>query len=294
MFNVKKLLDDYNIEYSVTGENTSPDFVNTKCIFCSDPSNHLGWHRGGGYVNCWMCGKHTIEEAIMNLLSIDYIEAKNLIDEYSDRYSIFLSLNKKELKRKRIELPGEELKEMHRKYLIKRGFDPDYIINKYKVKGTGYTGRWKYRIMIPIFLNNQLVSYQGRDITDKQRLRYMTLSKEDSGFDLGTTLYGIDECKNKDTGVLVEGAFDRWKVGSDIMACLTSNITDYQIKLLFNYFKKVVFIFDPEKEAYRKAKKIAIKLNVLGVKSYVVTLDGRDPADLKKNDIKYIRKEIGI
>jgi hypothetical protein len=290
-----RLLDDYGIDYSESGVNTSPDFVNTKCIFCDDdPSNHLGWHRGGEYVSCWICGRHTIEKALSNLLSIEYFEAIKLIEEYSDRYSTFLSLNKKELKRKKIELPGEELKEMHRKYLIKRGFDPDYIINKYKVKGTGFTGRWKYRIIIPIFSNNRLVSFQGRDITDKQKLRYMTLSKEESGFDLGTTFYGLDECRDKDIVGVVEGCFDRWNMGNNFIAVLTSNLTDFQIKIL-SCFKKVVFIFDPEKEAYKNAKKVAIRLNMLGVNSYVIMLDeGEDPADLKKDDIKYIRKEMGL
>jgi DNA primase len=295
MIDIIQLLDDHNIDYKLTGVNTSENFVNTKCVFCDDQSNHLGWHKTGSHTSCWKCGKHRIEDSLMNLLDISYFEAKDLIDEYSGYYNIFLdNVRNRNKQAKKIKMPGEILQDMHKNYLIKRGFDPDYIERKYRIKGTGYTGDWKYRIMIPIFYKHRLVSYQGRDVTNKQKLRYMTLSEEESGFDIETIFYGIDDCK-KDVVGLVEGAFDRWKAGSDFMSCLTSNIGDEQIKLLTSMYKRVFMIFDPEKQAYKNAKEIAKKLNILGVESYVVTLDdGKDPAESSEDDIKYLRKEMGL
>lgn len=293
MFDVIRLLDEYNVEYSLSGENTSEDFVNIKCVFCDDPKNHLGVRKDGLYSNCWMCGKHSIEDTLTELLGLKYFEVIDLINEYSGRYDI--RLNKKErIENKKLELPGEELKNMHREYLIKRGFDPDYIIKKYKIKGTGFTGRWKYRIMIPIFYKNRLVSYQGRDITNKQKLRYDTLSKKDSGFDLGTIFYGLDDIKNKDIFGLVEGSTDKWRMGNNFLAVLTSNLTEHQIKILCN-FKRGFVIFDSEKKAYEKAKKIAEKLNSFKIECYIINLDkGKDPAMLKEEEVKYIRKEMGL
>ena len=58
-------------------------------------------------------------------------------------------------------LPGEPLTKPYRKYLIKRGLDPDEIIEKYGVKAGGIVGDWKYRLMIPIYQDKLLVSYHS-------------------------------------------------------------------------------------------------------------------------------------
>lgn len=291
-FNAVKFLEDYNIPHFTEGKNCAPGWINIQCPFHLD-TNHGGFNIRTGLYNCWKCGKSSIENVIQELLDINYYEAKNIKEEYEDSMIYKNQLNKEKLIPKNIELPGGSLQKMHIKYLRKRNFNPEYLVKKYGIKGTNFTGKFKYRIIIPIYYKYRLVSYQGRDVTDKQRLRYKALSKEESGFDLGTILYGIDDCKKDYIGI-VEGAFDRFRMGDDFVSCLTSNLTDKQIKLLSG-FKKVYFLFDPEKEAYMKAKKVSRQLCSLGVKSYIVSLDdNRDPADLTDEEAKDIRKEIGI
>jgi hypothetical protein len=292
-FNALKFLQDYDVRYYTEGKNCAPGWINIDCDFCNDNDHHGGFNIESGIYNCWRCGTHKTEEVIKEVLGISYNEAREIREEYDDGMLYKQNFNKNKLVQKDIILPGTDLKEMHRRYLMKRNFDPDYIIKKYRIQGTGIVGKWKYRIIIPIYYQHRLVSFQGRDITNKQTYRYKTLSKKESGFDLGTTLYCIDECKRNYIGV-VEGCFDRWRMKDDFVCCLTSDLTDNQIMLLSKY-EKVYFLFDPEKEAYEKAKKISKKLNVLGIRTYVVSLDiGKDPAELSDDKANDFRKEMGF
>ena len=65
-----------------------------------------------------------------------------------------------------------ELTRPHKNYLIKRNFDPDELEFKWRLVSTGPVGPYKHRIIAPIYFNEKLVSYQGRDITDKAKLKY--------------------------------------------------------------------------------------------------------------------------
>ena len=53
-------------------------------------------------------------------------------------------------------------------YLEKRNFDVDELQKKYNLVGGGLVGKYKYRIIIPIYENGILVSWQARTILDKK------------------------------------------------------------------------------------------------------------------------------
>ena len=293
---IKALFKDYNIHTSTNSHHSSTDFLQTKCVFCDDSSDHLGWHISGEFVNCWKCGGHSIEWALQKLLSMSREQVNVLIKQYEGRSSTAVrdKLNKREESQvMEIELPGHSLDKQHVRYLKGREFDPVYLSEKYRLLGTGISGEWKYRIIIPIYFRGKLVSFQGRDITDEQKLRYKSLEIEKSVMHYKHTLYGIDECTGN-TIIVMEGPFDVWRWGDGAVATYGTSITEWQIRLLSRY-RAVFFLFDAEEEAQRLALKAARKLACMGVKVEVIDLEmGCDPAELTGSEVRELKKELGL
>jgi DNA primase len=303
MFNVEQFLKDYHINYWTEGKNVSPGFINTQCIHCEDSSNHLGWNLSKEYLNCWKCGQHSLDYTISKLLQISKGRAQDIIFEYQDTTVLRSKLNKKEAQATSIKLPGVTLSKFHKQYLKNRNYNPDYIIEKYKVLGTGPNEKFKgiekeydfgLRIIIPIFHKNQLVSFQGRDITNKQKLRYKGCSIQDSVINYKHTLYNMDNCKGNKICVL-EGITDVWRMGDGFVATYGTSLTQTQIRLLSDY-KDIIFLFDSEDlEAQEKAKKYSYQLSSMGRNVEIIDLENdSDPGDLSEKEVNYIRKELRV
>jgi len=289
MFDARAFLRDNGVPYFEEGENVSPGWVAIRCPLCSDHSNHGGFNLSGGYYSCWKCGGHPVEEVIVSLLHISWTQAESIIRDYSAATLVHSILNKKkEPRSSSVSLPGESLEKYHRKYLISRGFDPDYIERKYQVRGTGLAGEYRLRIIIPIIFHGQVVSFTSRDITEKQKIRYKTLSVERSVMNPKYVLYNLDNCK-KDWVAVVEGPFDVWRMGDNFVAGLGTQLTDQQLRLLTTY-KKVVFLFDSEPDAQKRAEKYASAIGSLGVHTHVVDLEtDKDPAKLPDHIVREVR-----
>jgi DNA primase len=296
-----QLCRDYNIKYTLLVD----DWVNIECPICRH-SGTRGFKGGlnisGGYFHCWSCGGHRLDTVLTELLGIEFHEVDNIIEKYSGQVSIRKKLNKPlQNKVGKIELPMDYLSNRGKEYLIKRHFDPEYIEQKYKVTGPTVAGFWAGRLIIPIYYNNRIVSFQGRSILSKEActrlniLRYMTLSKEESIIDPKTILYNLDNCKS-DYLILVEGAFDCWRFGDNCAATLGTSTTPKQHILLATLFKTIYILFDPEKEAQERANKLANQLVVLrkiNVEIINTELD-HDPGDMTEKEIYNLKKELGI
>jgi DNA primase len=137
------------------------------------------------------------------------------------------------------------------------------------------------------------VSFQGRDITNKQKTRYKACNKEDEAVFHKDILYNLDNCQ-KETIVVVEGIFDAVRIGNDCAATFGTEWTIEQFILLRNRFKRIFVIYDNEREAQNKAIKLAMGLNALGKDVENFKLDGGDPADLSPDDVLCLRKELNI
>ena len=293
-FDALSFCKDNSVPYWTEGKNVKPGWIGIQCPLCGDHSNHGGFNVKGGYYSCWKCGGSAIQWVISKLLKVSKQRAEAIVLEYSGRGSLLSALNsKKKSTVSSIKMPGDPLGPMHQKYLKKRGFDPDFIAKKYGVLGTGISGDWKYRLMVPIYLDGKLVSYQGRDITGKQEHRYMTLSVEKSVVNPKEILYNLDNCIG-DTICVVEGVFDVFRMGDGFAATLGTSLKETQIKLLSKY-RRVLFLFDPEEEAQEKARKAASKLGSLGISVELIDLEmDADPGDLSVEQALQIRKELGV
>lgn len=298
-----KFLKDYHIPYRTEGENCQEGWVNLNCPSCpqGDDNFHLGFNTEGSYFHCWREGGINTINLIRKLIHVSYNQAKEIELNYRGTTSILQTLNKKKKATKsKIIPPGSPLKNPHKRYLKKRKFDPEYLEEKYGLLGTGPGEEWnkksyELRIIIPIIgYNNKVISFQGRDITNKQHLKYKAAPVELSVIDPKQTFYNLNNCLG-DTIILVEGVFDVFRLGDNFAATFGTALTDGQLKSLKPY-EKIYWLFDPETEAQSKAEKGAYKMASLGKTVELIELEdrGRDPAELTHREARYLRRELGV
>lgn len=296
VYDIIGLLEEYNIDY----KQEVKDWVNVECPICQHHGTRGykgGFNIGQGYYHCWNCGGHDIIFAVSKLLNISYSDAGTILSRFETRYLPHSS--KATIGRpSSIELIGSELSVYHRRYLRKRRFDPDYIIGKYMVRGTGLVGKWCMRIIIPIMYNGRIVSYQGRDITGRAQNRYLTLSREKSIIDPKTILYNSDNCTGE-SAVVVEGVFDAWRLGDGAIATLGTTVTDEQVKWLRDRrFRSIYILFDPEGKAQARAIKLAKRLGTICNRMTCIDVIDmeweHDPGDLTDDEVLQVRKVTGI
>jgi DNA primase len=288
MFNAKQFFEDYNIPYNTSGKNTQSGWIQIKCPFHHDNSEHLGFNTKGDYFNCWHCGWFSIYEIIKKLLPNE--SYKNIKKQYESKSIIREKLNKK-TKVNKIIVPGEKLKRVHRRYLKNRGFNPTFLERKYKLKGTNYLGNYNHRIIIPIIYKNKIVSYQGRDITNKSKQRYKACSKDKEITHHKDILYNLDNCK-KDYIIVTEGIFKVFKLGDNVCCTFGVKYKSKQILLLSKY-KRVYIFFDPDKAGQKAAEKLCYELNNLNVEVYNINGE-KDPDEMTNKEVQEFLKLIKI
>ena len=298
--NFEKLFTDYKIEYNTR---VNRGWTNVTCPFCDDKTFNGGFNDTGNYFHCWKCGGHNFREALARTVNIPKSQVDVLIEQYAGRNSLLNKLNKKQAKAIRLELPTDTFTEAERKYLLSRNFSPRLLKEKYKIVGGGITGSWKYRIIIPLILDNKIVSWTGRSILSKDRInelkipRYKNLSIEQSVIDPKSILYNLDNCKNR-TAVLTEGAFDVIRLGDDFMCSFGTELTQSQISVIKERFDKVFIMFDNEKEAQIKARKFGMQITSMGVDVEIVDaysdFNKNDGGELNEQEVSVIRKELGL
>jgi len=293
-FNPIKFLDIYGIQWTQEGSDSSPEFVNISCPFCGDEKEHGGFSLFDNYYHCWICKFHPLDKVIQVLTNCEYWESKKIIEEFSEddiRYSIIKQKKKKPPRSLNLPAGAGELSRRHRKYLEKRDFNPDLIIDQYGVKGTDYKGAYSHRIIAPIFFNDRLVSYQGRDITNKAKLRYKVCAKDKELIHHKFLLYNIDKAVKKRV-LVVEGIFDVWRFGAGCVGTFGTSVLKEQIYLL-SKFDTVFILFD--KEAGESAEKVALSLSGLNTQVEIIQLqESNDPAELSPKDANHLKKELNL
>ena len=231
----QKLFEDYNVKYSLK---TNKGWVNTKCIYCGGSSYKLGFNPKNDFCTCFACGYHNLNDTLCRLLNIQKNELLSVLPKYYGRYSVVSQLNKKTVSH--LQLPSTVFTFAERKYLIGRNFSPRHLKQKYKIAGGGIYGEWKYRIIIPVFFNNKLVSWTARSILDKKTLqaldipRYKNLSAEKSVIDPKKVLFNYDSCGT--AAALLEGPFDVLRFGDNSICSFGINLTQEQFYQKQKYF----------------------------------------------------------
>lgn len=285
--NIPEILKNYNIKTWTEGNNVQQGWVNIQCPCCGDRSNHGGFNLlvKETYYNCWRCGRKDIAK-IFKLLNIPLFELKNkthdtIIEKYQKKEKISFKL------------PGQELNAIGKKYLFNRGFDPDLIQKKYKIKQGSHVDKdWKFRIIIPIIYNDQIISFTSRDYSNKQNLRYKSCSENMEIISHKSILYNIDNCQDNYIFV-VEGIFDCWRLGDNCCSTFGLSYTKNQVNLLSKY-ETIFIIFDNEKKAQEKAEKLGNELSGIGLKVFQITIaeQYKDLAEMPQPEANIFKRGI--
>lgn len=302
---------DFNIPYIPPGASgagkVSSGWIGLQCPNPRCNRNTLpdygGFNIPGGYYSCWSCGGHSLRAVIRWLLKIGNREAEDLIWHYTGTAMMASVLNVKKKRAgqvSKVDVPGGALKKVHRRYLESRGFNPDYLIEKYDLRAVGHKTssalerEYKNRIIIPIVdQSGKIISFQGRDVTGDARIRYKGCHIDRSVVNYKHTLYGWQTASDEQCA-LVEGVVDQWNMGDGFLCTFGTALTEYQIRAI-SYFKRIFILFDPESTAQEMALKVANKLAAINREVELIEMDSdTDPGELEESEVRYIRRELGF
>ena len=305
--NIIKLYEDYNIDYKTEGhKHCRPGWVNVECPLCTgNPGYHLGFPLKGGPFVCWRCGSHSQFEVIQKLLNLTAKETYGILKQYKGR--VLTIADQKEDKKAPFLLPSKAtaLNTKHRNYLKRRGFDSDVIENHWGVLGTGPTSilydkeenkiiNFKQRLVIPIYWNGRIVSFQARDITDRSGVKYIACPKYREIIHHKHILYVNPinwEIMKGGRGVVVEGVTDVWKLGDFSIATFGIKYKMEQVRILAKHLKEIVIIYDFENQAQQQADVLIKQLEFRGVQVAKEKIEN-DPGSLSYDDAKHLMKQI--
>lgn len=277
--NWEEFFTDHRINFVTRGPNTKRGEVSIRCPWCGDddPSEHLGvsldreaWgcHRSASHR-----GKHPLR-LIQALLGCSQAQAKLVVTQYgaSDPETLDQALAsldpthappKAKLIHERLRLLPEfkqispaRLTQRFWDYMQRRGFDEvDGVCSAYNLQCC-LIGRWKDRIIIPIYKDKRLIAWTARAIQKTiEAPRYLSTSQA-----IKTTIFNEDEIvTNREKAKILfvtEGPFDALKMdyygyraGARATCVFGTSITIDQISILkqaAKNYKKVVLLLDDD------------------------------------------------
>ena len=297
-FDVRAYLQFLGVQFWESGSpNVGHGWIGTKCLYCHDDHNHLGIHLSYKNFSCWKCGATgSLLTLVQDLEDVGYGVALNRIDEFQSLVPIEPEA------RTRKSSPGpdllppdwmEELTGNQRSYLRGRGFNPDALVDTWGLLGGPITGSWRYRIIIPVHLRGQVVTWIGLDTSGTKKAKYKAAPVEQSYVPVGELLYGSDHVE--DVVVVMEGPADVWRMGRGAVALLGMGVTVDKVVPLLHLNADYYFVmFDAEPLAQERAKQLAAGLAHRGCNAEIVKLDSGDPADLSNDEAISIRHELGL
>lgn len=236
-----------HIPFVTAGPNVARNDINIRCPLCTDdPSEHMGLSKDPQrpWWGCWRNGAHrgtNPARLIMVLLRCSYEVAENLVEAGDvskiDRFEGLGSRMKaapepprKESKSAALHMPREFRPitksgygaAFYRYLQEDRGFTRiGKLVDRYDLRYC-LTGHFRYRLIIPIYVLGELVSWTGRDITKKSAVRYRTLSDDpakaaDQGYapariNIKSTVLNADLCRGGEKLFVCEGPFDALKL----------------------------------------------------------------------------------
>jgi len=296
--NIIQLYQDFHITFQTEGhKHCRPGWVNTICPFCiGNPGLHLGAPLSGTHFYCWRCGAHSVPQTLSKLLHISYEQALAIQKQYGG-YSG--EKPEKPMKTKRFKFPSNvvDLLPSHKKYLSKRGFNPEKIEAEWGVSSLGPICLldgiyYSHRILAPILWGGNAVSFQARDVTGKSSLKYIACPQARETYHHKHILYGRqDEWTRK--GICVEGITDAWRFGIMAFATFGIEFTREQIREMKKHFDFVYVIFDDEPQAVIKAEMLVAELRFRGVGAMRVPIVG-DPGGMAQGDADDLVKSLGF
>jgi transposase-like protein len=291
IFNYRKLLSDYGYPYNDEIA-IHRGYIVVPCPFCrsSHEKYHGAIHIQYNHYKCWKCSGHSLYDFIKNITGQNwFLLQKQYAMTYIDKYPTAKTTETP----KELVLPEYtgEMNDRARQYLIKRNYDPNKLIEQYSLQSTNHLGKYKFRIIIPVFFQGEMVSYTTRDYTNMAKLRYDSCPKDLELINHKDIVFGYDNVPTSHV-IVVEGPFDVFRMGENAVATFGIGFTMAQVNTLAS-FEKVTIIYDKGKEEEKQANKLGGLLDGLGVEADIFALkDTKDPGSLPQNEADSLVREI--
>lgn len=309
---IKALLSEYEVSVRETGKNIGRGWIGIEvCPFCGDSSFHLRINLTSLAFHCWACqskgplywrDKETRQWKGL-LPEMEQFKGENIFSIVKPYLTNESTYNQIELQnvpktRSSVKWPQGILDELpfpHADYLSSRNFNLEMISRTYKIKAvynTGMPEKYRWRIIVPIHINNRPVSFVAMAITRQNGIvPYLNASPEESVMQVNHCLYNYDSINYGREVVIVEGITDVWRMGKGFVASFTKAMTTEQILLLQKKNpSRVMIMYDAD--AQKNAISLANKLCGIFPSIEILALPDGDPGDLSEDDATDIRKEI--
>lgn len=275
--NIRDILRHLKIPFKEHGESplVTAGWVGITCYWCDRGLGNtgLGIHTQKLSTTCWRCGPHNLVEALSLISEQPYGAIKALLGGLvPESPTTPKKLGKLELP------PGiGPLLAPHRRYLQRRGFDPDELAEKWGIKGIGpCAGKYSWRIFLPIYgPDGTTVSWTTRAIGDVPHGdRYRGASREQSAIPRGEVLFG--EHLAKHAVVVVEGPFGAIWGGPGFVCTAGVGFSRAQILRISKHSVRCI-LFDNEPAAQRRARSLANQLACFSGETHIIQTSGSDP-----------------
>lgn len=287
-----RLLDDHGIEHRTA----SNGWEQLACPFCytGDGKFGLGW--SGTVFSCFHCGRLDRLEVLKSLLNMDVRQTLQVMSQYQrgtiPRPKSFDAPTTSTGHPTSVALPygTAALSDRHKKYLIDRGFSPEQLVAEWKLQGTGPIGPYAHRIIIPVYFNEEIVCFQGRDITGLSAEKYKSCQDKNAVIPIKDCLYGWDKIR-KDSAVITEGPTKVWRLGAGSICTFGATVTNKQIEAL-SKLRQVFILFDEDEAGQEGADKLSQTLAVLNTRPIIISIGVKDVADISQQEAKELMSDL--
>ena len=301
-FDVLAYLNDHSdIEWNKSGKNIGKLVGLKSCFWCGDDSYHLGVSISPTqFLSCWKCGYHSITDFLIKTEG-SYHKAKDALGKYklnpTDILEVLQELeNEEEHQNTKLILPEtftSVLPQMAKDYLKKRRYDPLFLQKHYDIMWGGeYGNRTKYRIIFPIYMDNKLVNWTGKDITENPRnIPYNFELDESAVVKRAGLIFNYDNIKGGGSCILNEGVFSACRVEG--VGLLSVNFTKQQILAIKKKKLKNIFLMlDNDTPGERASKRLEAQLSSFVDNVYNIEYNAEDPDGLSEDEARELKRMI--
>lgn len=277
-------LDSHQISWSREHKHSRTGWTQIKsCGRCGSTNYHLGIKDDLSRASCYQCGGFSVPGLLKTLSGSSWREVYEFLgkrdyviretQEHQGRYTPPTNL-----------LPIDGVHDA-REYVKSRDMNPDYLEYVWGCQATNGLSNYPFRLFIPVIRNKRNISWTAR-ATRGQQPRYQTARADEKSFDEKKWLLGLDGVRDK--VIIVEGAFDAFRVGPGAAATFGLSVTSDQLLLISKIQTRCV-CFDNSPAAQKTADRLCETLSVFPGKTIRVNLNADDPGSASKTEIRQLR-----
>lgn len=281
-----------------------------KCRLCGDSKKslskkrfHLDWKNGKPVYHCWNCGKSgSFIKLYMIVMGVDFEQAKKDLFKY-DSKRMKKQLQSEDKPAKTVGLPqvfdilddcwdenicADATMWLTASNILKRFRSDRKIPEEYKLY-MAYKGKYKGRIIIPVFSHEKVVYFQARRIPDSGwQPKYLNPSSEKE-----IIIHNKDKFDREKYIVVTEGLIDAFMVGEQGTTCLGKEISEDFLRELFKLTGRgVIVAFDNDDEGMKAMLKFMKKnRHAKKVRYFLTPKKYKECKDINKIVVR--NKEVG-